>query len=108
MPTRPYKVRKSADDSASQIASYADVNHAMATADEHDGYAVFYEGERVYPLFTDNGASYIDTAVSSDVSETDQICIEETELDESITDVSTHHESWISKIIHKVFGHHAR
>ena len=107
MPTRPYKVRKSADDSASQIASYADVNHAMATADEHEGYAVFYEGERIYPLFADDGTSYIDTAISSDVSETDQICIDEVEPDDAIP-TSTHHESWISKIIHKVFGHHAR
>jgi len=105
MPTRPYKVRKSADDSASQIASYADINHAMATVDEHEGYAVFYEGERVYPLFTDDGTSYIDTAISADTPGTDQICIDEIEPDESIADAPTHHESWISKIIHKVFGH---
>lgn len=45
-----YRVRKSWDDSKSQIGAYATFKYAKLCADEHPGYSVFdASGKRVYP-----------------------------------------------------------
>lgn len=97
---RPYKVRKSLDDTKTQLGSYASLDKAIDKVVENPEYNVFYEGVQVYPEIIHEDSIPVMSDNTLDISDYDA-------SDDVVSPIADNYrkESWFSRLLSKLFHH---